>query len=273
MTFKGCVLALLWVMLPLQCGALVVCADPNNMPFSNRAQQGFENRLVELLARDLKTSVRYRWWAQRRGFARQTLGQKQCDLWPGVVTGLHSMATTDPYYRSMYVFVSPAARDLAGLTLDDPRLRQLRIGVQLIGADAMNTPPAHALARRGIIQNVRGFTLYGDYRRPDPPASIIQAVSDRTIDVALVWGPLAGFAAAHSAVPLRIEPVRPLVDDGWPMMYEISIGVRRDEPDLLERLNGVLRAEHSTINALLRQYHVPAVDARPDSGNARVSAR
>ena len=265
---------LLAALCPLQCPALVVCADPNNMPFSNREQQGFENRLVKLLARDLKTPVRYRWWAQRRGFARQLLGAEPCDLWPGVATGLHNLTTTDPYYRSTYVFVSRAARKLAGLTLDDPRLRELRIGVQLVGDDAMNTPPAHALARRGIVRNVRGFTLYGDYRRPDPPAAIVRAVADGVIDVALVWGPLAGFEARRVPVPLRIEPVRPQVDAGWPMRYAISIGVRADEPQLLQQLNGVLRAERASINALLREYHVPTVAPGETSGSGdRLSAR
>ncbi len=273
MSGRRAALLLLAILCPLRCPALVVCADPNNLPFSNREGQGFENHLVELLARDLRAPVRYRWWAQRRGFARRLTGAEQCDLWPGVATGLHGMSTTDAYYRSTYVFVSRASGKLAGLTLDDPRLRKLRIGVQLIGDDAMNTPPAHALARRGITQNVQGFTLYGDYRRPDPPAAIVQAVAHGSIDVAIVWGPLAGFIAAQAAQPLRIEPVQPQVDAGWPMAYAISIGVRPDEPQLLQQLNGVLRAEHASIAALLRAYHVPAVASADNVPAERISAR
>ena len=244
-------------LLPVSAAALTVCADPNNLPFSNRARQGFENHLAALLARDLGQPLTYHWWAQRRGFARESFAQAHCDLWPGVATGLKSLATTEPYYRSTYVFVSRASSALEGLTLDDPRLRQLRVGVQLIGDDAMNTPPAHALARRGITRNVRGFMLYGDYRRPDPPAAIIAAVADGTVDVALAWGPLAGYFAARAPVAQRIEPVRPQFDAGWPMVYAISLGVRKDEPQLRERLNGVLRAERGTIAALLQHYRVP----------------
>jgi mxaJ protein len=188
------------VMLNAQ-AALVVCADPNNLPFSDRHEAGFENQLAQLLARDLHTNVKYEWWAQRRGFARQTLTQSLCDIWPGVAAGLQSMATSAPYYTSTYVFVTRRSQSLAHLSLDDPRLRKLRIGVQLVGDDGVNTPPATALASRGISQNVHGFTLYGDYRRPDPPAAIVEAVTKGSLDVALVWGPLAGFYARHALRP------------------------------------------------------------------------
>ena len=242
-------------------GALVVCADPNNLPFSNRRQQGFENKLVVLLARDLRTKVRYEWWAQRRGFARNTLGQSRCDLWPGVVTGLPSMATTRPYYRSTYVFLTRQDRPLPDLTLDDPRLRDVLIGVQMIGDDAMNTPPAHALARRGLTQNIRGYTLYGDYHRPNPPAAIVDAVENHAIDVALVWGPLAGYFAARERRPLRLQPIVPAQDGGWPMTFDISVGVRRNEPELLQQIDAALAAEQPAIRELLREFSVPQVDA------------
>ena len=147
---------------------------------------------------------------------------------------------------------------LAGLTLDDARLRKLRIGVQLVGDDAMNTPPAHALSRRGIVANIRGYTLYGDYRQPNPPAEIVRAVARGEVDVALVWGPLAGYFAARSPVPLRLEPVTPWLDDGqWPMAYDISMGVRKDDTALLREIDGVLAAHSAEIAALLRRYGVP----------------
>ncbi len=242
---------------PYTASALIVCADPNNLPFSNRDQQGFENKLTALLARRLDTEVRYEWWAQRRGFARNTLGQSKCDLWPGVATGISTMATTRPYYRSVYVFVTRPKSRLEHLTLDDGRLRGLRIGVQMIGDDAMNTPPAHALARRGLTQNVRGYTLYGDYHRPNPPAAILDAVENHEIDVALVWGPLAGYFAAREPHPLRIQPIEPQIDAGWPMAFDISVGVRRDEPELLQRIDAALAAEQPAIRELLREFAIP----------------
>jgi mxaJ protein len=241
---------------------LVVCADPNNLPFSNWHEGGFENRLARILARDLHTQVRYEWWAQRRGFARQTLSQSRCDIWPGVASGIQTMATSIPYYRSTYVFVSLASRPLEHLSLDDRRLRNILIGVQLVGDDGMNTPPASALAARGVTGNVRGFTLYGDYRRPNPPSAILDAVVSQSVNLALVWGPLAGFYALHSPVPLRLEPIRSDPGGASPMSFAISVGVRRDEPQLLAQINNALQRDRAQIDHLLKEYGVPqAADA------------
>lgn len=247
--------ALLALQLAAPAHALVVCADPNNLPFSNREGQGFENKLVTLLARDLHTEVHYIWWAQRRGFARHTLTPQGCDLWPGVASGTKGLKTSRPYYRSTYVFVTRQARALEHLSLDDARLRKLVIGVQLVGYEAMNTPPAQALAARGITQNIRGFSLFGDYTRPNPPSRIVAAVANGELDVALVWGPLAGYFAQRSPVPLRLEPVEDSGD--WPMSYDIALGVRRDEDELRYRLDAALAAEEPKIEALLRSYHIP----------------
>jgi mxaJ protein len=254
---------------------LVVCADPNNLPFSNRAGEGFENKLVELLARDMDVQVNYVWWVQRRGYARRTLSEAKCDIWPGVATGVENVATTRPYYRSTYVFVTRSNKPLQGLTLDDGRLKSLSIGVQMIGDNAMNTPPAHVLALRGLIDNVRGFMLYGDYGRPNPPASIIEAVARGKIDVALVWGPLAGFFAHRSSVPLRLEPVTAQTGtEPWPMAYDISVGVRPDAPALRAEIQAILEKEQPTIDALLRAYHVPQQrGSRYDSARQITSAR
>ena len=240
---------------------LTVCADPNNLPFSNRAGQGFENRIAAIIARDMGWQVRYVWWAQRRGYVRNTLGEQKCDIWPGVASGVEMVATTRPYYRSTYVFVTRADRGLKGLTLDDPRLKKLSIGVQMVGDDAMNTPPAHALAARGMTRNVRGFMLYGDYAKPNPPAEIVRAVADRRVDVALVWGPLAGYFAKTSSVPLRIERVTPWLDNAqWPMVYDISMGVRKNDPAFLQRIDAVLARRKAEIAAILNRYGVPRVD-------------
>jgi mxaJ protein len=237
---------------------LVVCADPNNLPFSNRARQGFENKIAELVARDLSAKIEYVWWAQRRGYARNTVNADRCDVWAGVATGVQMLSTTAPYYRSSYVFVTRADRPLRGLSLDDERLRRLSIGVQMIGDDATNTPPAHALARRGITQNVRGFTLYGDYRKADPPSAIVEAVASGAVDVALVWGPLAGYFAEQSATKLRIEPVTPAVDGGlWPMRFDIGMGVRKGAPELKSQIEAILVREKPAIDATLREYGVP----------------
>jgi mxaJ protein len=239
----------------LAAASLVVCADPNNLPFSNRAEQGFENKLVTLLAKDMGRQVTYVWWAQRRGYVRNTLNEEKCDIWPGVASGVDRVATTRPYYRSTYVFVTRAKDNLTGLTFDDERLRSLTIGVQMIGDNAMNTPPAHSLAQRGLTQNVRGYMLYGDYSKPNPPAAIIDAVAKGAVDVAVAWGPLAGYFASRSKVPLRIEPA---VDAGqYPMSFQIAMGVRRDNLELRDQLNALLEQDTQQIRALLKAYGVP----------------
>jgi mxaJ protein len=241
---------------------LTVCADPNNLPFSNKAEEGFENKIASLIARDMGAKLTYVWWAQRRGYARNTLDEAKCDMWPGVANGVDRIATSRPYYRSTYVFVTRENAPLQGLTLDDARLRSLRIGVQMIGNDAMNTPPAHSLSRRGIVDNVRGYMLYGNYETPNPPAAIIDAVAKGDVDTALVWGPLAGYFAAHSAVPLRLEHVTPALDDAtWPMTYGISVGVNRRNPDLLAQVEKILDKEQPIIDAILAAYAVPVIPA------------
>jgi mxaJ protein len=244
---------------------LRVCADPNNLPFSNDREEGFENKIVALVAADLQETPHYFWWAQRRGFVRNTLQAEKCDLWPGVATKVEMMTTTRPYYRSTYVFVSRPSDHLAIASFDDRRLRRLTIGVQMVGNDGMNTPPAHALAQRGMIAKVRGFMLYGDYRRPSPPAAIVDAVANRQIDVALVWGPLAGYFAAREKPPLSVEPLS-AANDGpaWPMQFDISMGVRKGNTVLSDRLDAILSRERPRIDAILDAYHVPRVIA-PDT--------
>jgi mxaJ protein len=239
-------------------GVLRVCADPNDLPFSDQAQQGFENKIVSLIAHDLGDTVSYTWWAQRRGYVRNTLKAGTCDLWPGVAAGVDMMATTQPYYRSSYVFVSRTDRDLHIASFDDPKLRRLTIGVQMIGNDATNTPPAHALARRGITANVRGFMVYGDYSQPNPVAAIINAVAHGDIDIAIVWGPTAGYFAAQQSTKLTLTPVQPQQDGAqWPMAFGISMGVRKDDAELLARMNSELERQRGAIAAILAAYHIP----------------
>jgi mxaJ protein len=267
----GLVTALLLIGGGAEAHELRVCADPNNLPFSNAAGEGFENKIVALLAKDMGATVSYVWWAQRRGFIRNTLKTGDCDLWPGIASGVEMALTTRPYYRSSYVFVTRADRKLDIGSFDDPRLKTLIIGVQMIGNDAMNTPPAHALARRGIVDNVRGFMIYGDYRRPNPPADIVDAVAEGKIDVGIAWGPLAGYFAARAPVPLALRPVEPQADGPqWPMVFDIAMGVRHGDSAFKHEIDRLLMREHAAIGAILDAYHLPRLDA---SGAAQNAAR
>ena len=240
---------------------LRVCADPNNLPFSNEKQQGFENRIAELVARDMGARLTYVWWAQRRGFVRNTINQNQCDVLIGVPSSFERTRPTIPYYRSTYVFVTRRDRHIRIASFDDPQLRRLRVGVQLIGDDGVNTPPAHALAKRGIIRNVKGYTVYADYRQPNPPARIIDAVANGDIDVAVAWGPLAGYFAQRTSTPLDVRAVSPQIDLPFlPFVYDISMGVRRGNDALREQLNAVIERRRADIDRILAEYGVPRVD-------------
>ena len=237
---------------------LGVCADPNNLPFSNDKGEGFENKLVELIARDLGAEVRYTWWAQRRGFLRNTLQAGRCDVVAGVAAGMDMLQTTRPYYRSTYVFVSRADRKLGLHSLDDPRLRRLKIGVEMIGDDFANTPPAQVLASRGMVRNVRAFMVYGDYAKPSPPQDIVRAVANGQVDVALAWGPLAGYFARRKGARLALTPIDPPPEAAvYPMAFDIAMGVRKADAALREELDGVLDRRRGEIRALLAEYGVP----------------
>jgi len=243
--------------------ALRVCADPNNLPFSNRAGEGFENKLAEMVAQKFGKAVAYTWWAQRRGFIRHTLKAGDCDLVMGVPAHYDLVETTRPYYRSTYVFVSQTARRLQLDAIDDPQLRSLTIGVHLIGDDGNNTPPAHALGQQGITDNVRGFMIYGDYREPDPPARLIEAVERGQIDIAAAWGPLAGFAARKSEIPLTVTPI--VAGERFApqqFQFDIAMGVRKGDHALRDRLNDFIAQNSAEITALLASYGVPLVEKR-----------
>ena len=235
-----------------------VCADPNNLPFSNQAQEGFENKLAELIAADLSEKVSYTWWAQRRGNIRNTLKARACNVIMGVPAGLGMVETTRPYYRSTYVFVTRPDRSALS-SLKDPALKTLKVGVQLIGDNGFNTPPAHALAAEGVV-NVRGYTVYGDYRDQNPAAGIVEAVRNGEVDVAAVWGPLAGYFASRDGAKLTVTPISD-PDDFAPLrfQFDIAMGVRKGDAALKVQLNQVLERRRDEIERLLQSYDVPVV--------------
>lgn len=241
-------------------GPLRVCADPNNLPFSNERREGFENRLAELLATDLGTRVEYTWWPQRRGFVRHTLSAGRCDVVMGVPTEYEPVLTTRPYYRSTYVFVSPQDRRLGLRSLDDPRLGRLRIGVQMIGDDFSNSPPAHALSARGLTRNIVGYSVLGDYSQPNPPARIVEAVARGEVDAALVWGPLAGYFAQRAAVPLEVMPLADAGDSALRFAFDVSMGVRKGDEERRAALDRFIGRRRGEIDRILSEFGVPRVD-------------
>ena len=236
---------------------LRVCADPNNMPYSNEREQGFENKLAELVARQLGEKLEYTWWSQRKSFVKNSLDAGRCDLLIGIPTSLTSVESTKPYYRSTYVFVSRHDRNLQVTSLADPRFEQWRVGVHVVGDDY--APPAAALARRGITKNIVGFSLFGQYGEENPPRRIIDAVANGSIDVAIVWGPFAGYFAKQEQAQLDVVPVSPAMFLAVPFTYEISAGVRKGDDALKNEVQDVLENQNAAIQQLLAQYGVPQV--------------
>lgn len=247
-----------------QAGVLRVCSDPNNLPFSNRAGQGFENKIASLVARDLGDSVAYTYAVQNDKFVKHTLKAGKCDVMMGAAPGMEDVDTTVPYYASTYVFVSRRSDDLALSSLTDPRLRKLRIGVHLIGDDS--TPPNMALGQEGIVNNVKGYMIYGDLSQPNPPARLIEAVEKKDVDVAAVWGPLGGYFAKSSSVPLIVTPMTNTARFApLRFTFAVAMGVREGDAALRGKLNAVIAHERPAIQTILRSYGVPLVELKGGS--------
>jgi mxaJ protein len=180
----------------------------------------------------------------------------------GVPAGFERVLTTRPYYRSTYVFVSRVSAPLVQ-SFDDPALEDRLIGVQLIGDDFYNAPPAHALSARGMINNVRGFTVYGDYGKDSPPSEIIQAVARGDIDVAVAWGPMAGFFARRQSVPLKVHAVSPEQDGpARPFTFQIAMGVRRGDKALQQEIDRVIERRQEDITNILAEFGIPLLPMR-----------
>ena len=265
------VIACLTVMLALTTAradekSLRICSDPNNLPFSNDKLEGFENKIAQIIANDLGRKIEYSWRAQRRGFFRESLKNGNCDIVMGAPAHFELCLTTQPYYRSTYVFVSRNDRASDIRSLDDERLAKLKIGIQ-VGIEG-GTPPAIALTRRGLVQNLVGYSLCGDFAQPNPPSQIVDAVARGDVDLAIAWGPMAGYFARQQK--LKMSPLAEQRDGDLRMAYDISIGVRKTEPELRDRINGILIARRTEIDRILDEYGVPRVAAEPKQAEAQV---
>jgi mxaJ protein len=233
------------------------CVDPNNMPLSNEHADGFENRIAALVARDLGADAEFVWWSPRRGYVRNTLKADRCDVLGGVPEEMSGVLTTRPYYRSTYVFVT-RTHGPAVAALEDPVLAKVRVGVPIVGEDY--APPAYALAKRGVVDNIVPFTQYGAFGEADPHARIIEALARKEIDVAIVWGPTAGYFAARQTEPLTLTPVPPSKDlPELPFSYGMSLAVKPGAEELRDRLDAALKNHAAEIRSILEQFGVPLV--------------
>jgi mxaJ protein len=245
-------------------GVIRVCADPDNMPLSNQKGEGFEQKIAELIAKEWNSKIEYAWWPVRRGFFARALNGRYCDVAIQAPVAFDMAGVTKPYYRSGYVFVTRKDSGLDIKSLADPRLKKLKIGVNLLNSDAENTPPAMALSRYGVVGNLVGYsTFYTDTERPE---DIINDVAKKKTDVAIVWGPLAGYFAKQSSVPLTLQPLveRDSLSD-FPFRFNIGMGVRRRDRELRDSLQAVLERKGPEIQAILKEYGVPVFPIKPEA--------
>ncbi len=237
---------------------LRVCADPGNLPYSNSDGSGFENEIAKLAAKDLGRSVQFVWAPERGDYLRKTLNAGVCDVVMSLPSASDEAAVTHPYYRSSYVFVTrknhPAVR-----SFDDPSLRNAHIGVNVIGHDSASSPAAQILFDRGMASNIRWYRLVPNYAVSDSTSTLITAVENGDVDVAIVWGPVAGYLAKRSATDLRIVPVSPPVVGNIPLVFDMSMAVRREDHALLNQLNSFLERNRIQIADILKQYGMPTV--------------
>jgi len=235
-----------------------VCADPNNLPYSNHDLQGFENKIAEVIGQELGASLSYFWWPAQMGLIRHTLQVDQCDVLISIPKGYDPVLWTKPYYRSAYVLASRIDRKLGLRSLDDPALKGLRIGVHV------NTPPYDALANRGLAENMVSYRLFFDPQDPDPsrrPDKVLHDVLSGAVDVAVAWGPLVGYFAKQH--PSTLEVVSLGDDAKMPMSFEFSMGVHKGNRELKARLEGALDRREADITRILADYGVPLLPLKP----------
>jgi mxaJ protein len=234
--------------------ALRICADPDNLPFSNRAGSGFDNRIVALVAHDLHRDAVFVWVRPRRGFLREQFNKNACDVLLGVPTGVRGVAVTDPYYTSSYAFVTPARKHLQIASFTDEHLNNQRIGLQILEEDL--SPPSLPLIRAGHAAQIIGFESFGKHE-----GDVVKAVADGHVGIAVVWGPVAGYFARSSRVPLAVTPVpRDYSFSGIPFTYSMAFAVHKQDRALLQQLNASIRRLQPEIDQVLAAFSVPTVN-------------
>jgi len=244
---------------------LRVCADPNNLPFSNDKGEGFENRIAEFLAKKLGKDLAYSYYPGATGFVRNTLNAHLCDVILGMPQGNDFVQPTNPYYRTTYAIVTRAGSELDGMTsLDDPRLKEKPRRIGLVA----NTPPGNVLAMHGLMASVKPYPLMVDTRVESSSAAMIHDLEKGDIDIALLWGPIAGYYAKHSSEKLNVAllPETP----GARMAFRIGFGVRHSDQNWKRELNTLIAQNKTELDRILLDYGVPLLD---ESGHAITAPR
>lgn len=234
---------------------LRVCADPSNLPFSNEKGEGFENKIAELLAKKLGKSLAYSFYPGATGFVRNTLNAHLCDVILGMPQGNDLVQTTNPYYRTTYAIVTRAGSALDGMeTLDDPRLKAKPYRIGLVA----NTPPGNILAKNGLMAAVKPYALMIDTRVESSSAAMIHDLETGDIDIALLWGPIAGYYAKKSGARLNVAPLPET--PGARMAFRIAFGVRHSDQNWKRDLNKLIAENKGDLEKIITDYGVPLLD-------------
>jgi len=229
-----------------------VCADPNNLPFSNEAGEGFENKVAELFARKLGQATSYTYFPQVVGFVRNTLNALRCDVIMGVAVGDTLVQTTNPYYRTTYALVFRPGSGLDGIeSLADPRLKPDHIGI------VAGTPPATVLVKNGLMALARPYALVVDTRIDSPTRTMVNDIASGQIEAGVLWGPIAGFYAQQATPKLTVAP---LLKEPEQMDFRIAMGVRPSDQEWKRRLNRLIAENQPEIDRILQEYGVPLLD-------------
>jgi quinoprotein dehydrogenase-associated probable ABC transporter substrate-binding protein len=244
---------------------LRVCADPNNLPFSNQAGEGFENKIAELIAKKLGKELAYTYYPGATGFVRNTLNAHLCDVILGIPQGNDLVQPTNPYYRTSYAAVIRAGSNLEGLkTLADPRLKEKKHRIGLVA----NTPPGNILAMNGLLGSLKSYPLMVDTRFDSSSAAMIKDLQNKNIDIALLWGPIAGYYAKKSSERLTVTPLAD--ESGARMNFRIALGVRHSDQNWKRELNQLISQNKGEIEKILIDAGVPLLD---DEGQLMTGAR
>jgi quinoprotein dehydrogenase-associated probable ABC transporter substrate-binding protein len=230
------------------------CADPRDLPLSNEAGEGFENKIADLFARKLGKSVAYTFYPDATGFIRNTLNAYRCDVVLGTAQGDDLVQPTNPYYRTGYAAAYHEDGPLKGMdSLSDPRLKTARIGI------VAGTPPATYLAMNGLLGQIKSYRLGVDTRYDSPTHDMMDDLDKGEIDVALIWGPFGGYYATKAKTPTAVVPL--VKEQGGPrMVYRIVMGVRHSDQNWKRDLNKLISENQGEIQAILRSYGVPLLD-------------
>jgi mxaJ protein len=240
-----------------------VCADPANLPFSNNKQEGFENKIAEVLAKDLGLKLSYMYWPDRMGFYRNTLNAKRCDVIIGTADGNDSVRTSKPYYRSGHVYVWRKESNYNITDWDSPDLKKGIIGV--VGQSPATIP----MDEKGLISNARPYRMQRDLNLPS--SYLIDDLEKKEIDIAIAWGPIGGYFAKQSKVPMEVRIIPEYV--GYDEInsakgkefWNISVGVRKKDKERMEKIDAALVRNKAAIDKILDDFgipHVPVVEEK-----------